>query len=447
MGRRQIEIERALLAQGMPPRQAAETAARQVMPPRQEREYESFPPPRTVADTSYEGYTDEELATIYRIEAEREMVGQPYSQSRQTNVRQALRDRGVESGNGADLNNLESAAAPLDVEPMAGSSASLLAARESEAAANWEARGPEYAARTKEYTDKYGMVGTPGAAPLTTEQQGARRNREMREREARHTPYEEDSRIRRLAERAGIPVAQAAAMVQAGYDEYAEAKNSEPWTVAGVDNTTERPDFEQMSYAHRGLRMAGDTRRQQDKADRQQAVIRRRMAQTNPLEYMNRDDISDWNRMVTANQLLGPRGYRGATPLDVDQAREQALALQESRRGLGQGFQQPTPTQQAAADAIAEAKRREVTDPRLLAREAAGRGEFNHPDIADAAERIVSRDYSAVTAFGNTSGFLDDEVAEAAQKLTDETGVPLEQSLVIMRRIQQERMRNFHLSP
>jgi hypothetical protein len=94
MGRRQIEIERALLAQGMPPRQAAETAARQVMSPSQEREYESFPPPRTVADTSYEGYTDEELATIYRIEAEREMVGQPYSQSRQTNVRQALRDRG-----------------------------------------------------------------------------------------------------------------------------------------------------------------------------------------------------------------------------------------------------------------------------------------------------------------------------------------------------------------
>jgi hypothetical protein len=49
---------------------------------------------------------------------------------------------------------------------------------------------------------------------------------------------------------------------------------------------------------------------------------------------MNRDDISNWNRMVTANQLLGPRGYRGATPLDVDQAREQAKAAIQGRLAM-----------------------------------------------------------------------------------------------------------------
>jgi hypothetical protein len=406
MGRRQLEIERELIAQGMDPRDAAAVAARSVM----------------------------------------------------------------SAGNGAEVDNLEAAATPLSVEPLLGSPsgagrmappqsarvyqddptmglAGVLAGREAAQETRDAARAAMYGQRTKEYVDEYGMIGAPGAAPLTQEQYDAREERKLREAEARHTPYEEDARIARLAERAGIPVEQAAAMVQSGYNAYAKQTNSQPWTVAGVTNTTERPDFEQMAYAHRALRQAGDTQRQADLAERKQAVIRRRMAQSNPLEYMNRPDISDWNRMIVANQLLGPRGYRGATPLDVDQAREQALALQQSRMALGEGFQSRTPTQQAAADAIAEAKRREVTDPRLLAREAAGRGEFNHPDIADAAERIVSRDYSAVTAFGNTSGFMDDEVTAAAQKLTDETGVPLEQSLVIMRRIQQERMRNFHLSP
>jgi hypothetical protein len=404
MGRRQLEIERELIAQGMDPRDAAAVAARNVMPV---------------------------------------------------------------SGNGADLDNLDGAAAPLSVESELGGPAGriappqservyrddptmgmegMLAAREAAQALRDAERAATYNQRTKEYVDEYGMIGTPGAAPLNQDQRDAREALKLREAEARHTPYQEDARIARLAERAGMPVAQAAAMVQAGYNDYAKQMNAQPWTVAGVNNTTERPDFEQMAYAHRALRQAGDTQRQADLAERKQAVIRRRMAQTNPLEYMNRDDISDWNRMVAADQMLR-RGYRGATPLDVDQAREQALALQQSRMALGEGFQSRTPTQQAAADAMAEAKRREVTDPRLLAREAAGRGEFSHPDIADAAERIVSRDYSRVTAFGNTSGFMDDEVTAAAQKLTDETGVPLEQSLVIMRRIQQERMRNFHLSP
>jgi hypothetical protein len=324
VGRRQIEIERSLLAQGMPPRQAAELAARQVMPAPQEREYESFPPARTVADTSYDGYTDEELSTIYGIESEREMTGQPYSQSRQTNVRQALRDRGT-----AGLDNLEAAATPLEVDPMAG----MVAAREAAAAANWDARGTEYAARTQAYTDQYGMQGTPGAAPLNTEQHSARRNREMREREARHTPYEEDARIRRLARRAGIPERQAAAMVQQGYDEYAAGQNSEPWTVAGVDNTTERPEFAQMSYAHRALRQAGNERKDAELAARQQALVRTRQAQTNPLEYMNRRDISEWNQMVAADQMLR-RGYRGATPLDVDEAREQARAAIQGRLAM-----------------------------------------------------------------------------------------------------------------
>ncbi len=386
IGRRQLEIEQSLLAQGMPPRQAAEMAARQVMPAPQEREYESFPPPRKVADPAYEGYSDEELATIYGIEAERAMVGQPYSKSRQTNVRQELRLRGLEAGNGADLDNLAAAATEFGVEPefggaregyMPGSSASILAAREAAAKADWEARGRYYGARAKEYTEKYGMVGTPGAAPLTDAQIANREQRKQSEydlavaQRGRPDFYEE----RRRAE-AGLP--------PAAFEDPAKP------TIKELERAAYRQRYDQ---------------RQADLDARQQAVVRRRMAQTNPLEYMNRDDISDWNRMVTADQLLR-RGYRGATPLDVDQAREQALALQESRRGLGQGFQQPTPAQQRAQNAQADAAEAEAADvtytsargivgqyaadkswTNFLSRVTSGGTDFHDPTVFTAAER------------------------------------------------------------
>jgi hypothetical protein len=317
MGRRQLEIERDLIAQGMDPRDATAVAARNVMPA---------------------------------------------------------------SGNGAELDNLDGAATPLSVESELGGPAGrvappqservyrddptmglagVLAAREEAQAIRDAERAAIYGQRHQEYVDEYGMVGTPGAAPLTQDQQDARAARTLREAEARHTPYAEDARIARLAERAGIPVAQAAAMVQAGYDDYAKQKNAQPWTVAGVNNTTEVPDFAQMAYAHRALRQAGDTQRQAELAERKQAVIRRRMAQSNPLEYMNRDDISDWNRMVTADQLLR-RGYRGATPLDVQEGREQAAAAIQGRLAMQPGSAQPSAAQDRLADARASAAEREA---------------------------------------------------------------------------------------
>jgi hypothetical protein len=318
IGRRQLEIERDLIAQGMDPRDASAVAARNVMPA---------------------------------------------------------------SGNGAELDNLDGAATPLSVESELGGPArriappqdarvyrddptmgmaGMLAAREEAQAMRDAERAAMYDQRTQEYVTEYGMKGTPGAEPLTADQEDARRNLRLREAEARHTPYQEDARIARLAERAGMPVAQAAAMVQAGYNDYAKQMNTQPWTVAGVNNTTERPDFEQMAYAHRALRQAGDTQRQADLAERKQAVIRRRMAQSNPLEYMNRDDISDWNRMIVANQLLGPRGYRGATPLDVEGAHNAQLTQLGLRVAQGQGFQQPSAAQDRLADARASEAEREA---------------------------------------------------------------------------------------
>jgi hypothetical protein len=436
MGRRQIEIERALLARGMPPRQAAETAARQVMPPRQEREYESFPPPRTVADTSYEGYTDEELATIYRIEAEREMVGQPYSQSRQTNVRQALRDRGLESGNGADVDNLAGAATAFGMEPDLGGSVSQRGFSEWANATPGTERQARYAPAEYEQFREGARQDIQDRARADAEKYGTGpddNGRRARMDLAALTPDQETNRADRAESEDRVRRLQRGDFYE---DRLAVDGGTEPPEQAGPRSPAERAAFRQRYAA-----------RQEELASRKQALIRTRQAQTNPLEYMNRDDIGEWNRMIVANRFLAPRGYRGATPLDVDQAREQAKAAIQGRLAMQPGGAQPTAAQQAAQDAIAEAKRREVTDPRLLAREAAERGEVTHPDLLDRAEAIVARDYSRVTAFGNTSGFLDNEVVEAAEKLQLETGVPLDQALVIMRRIQAERMRNLHLSP
>jgi hypothetical protein len=372
------------------------------------------------------------------------------------------------AGNGADLDNLDGAAADLVVEDILGGPlsrpsvpqservfkddptgglAGVVAAREAAADANWAERGEYYDAKEQEQAELYGPYGDPSA--VNNQQQMNRDRVAQGEARVRHNPRQEEARIRRLADRAGIPYAEAEAMVQAGYDREADRMKmpaDSRWDVAAPGNPTALPEFSTFSEAHKDLRQLGSDRRAAEKAARQQAVQRTRQAQTNPLEYMNLNDIGDWNRMVAADRMLG-RGYRGATPLDVDEATQQALALQESRRAITEGLRPQTPAQTRAADAVAESKRREVTDPRILAREAVERGEFNHPDLIDRAEAIVSRDYSRVTAFGNTSGFLDDEVAEAAQKLTDETGLPLEQSLEIMRRIQQDRMKNFHLSP
>ena len=65
------------------------------------------------------------------------------------------------------------------------------------------------------------------------------------------------------------------------------------------------------------LRTRGDALRGADKAARNEARIRRAQALQNPLEYLSRDDISDWNRMVAADAMLRG-GYRGATPLDIE---------------------------------------------------------------------------------------------------------------------------------
>lgn len=187
------------------------------------------------------------------------------------------------------------------------------------------------------------------------------------------------------------------------------------------------------------LRLLGNSRRAADKAARQQAVVRRAQAQYNPMEYMNRGDINDWQRMVTANRLLGPRGYRGATPLDVNQAAETALALREQRLATGEGFQPRSPQEQE----LLQQRIDEQKPVAVRAQEQASRGRVNHPDVLQYADDLVNQHYSSRPGvLGVSSYFTDNEVALAAARLSQDLDISEEQALQILRRIQQDRNRN-----
>lgn len=149
--------------------------------------------------------------------------------------------------------------------------------------------------------------------------------RELQEREDR-------MRIQRLAQRAGYTPDSAAVM----------ATSKEP------------PNLDL-------LRAQGAARQEAAKAERRAAVVRRAQARYNPLEYMNRPDVDDWSKMVAADALLR-RGHQGATPLDVDQATQTALALREQRMALGAGFQPRTPEEQKIIQDKAAAEQRQ-NDP------------------------------------------------------------------------------------
>ena len=296
-------------------------------------------------------------------------------------------------GNGADIDNLAAAATPVVMDAGLGvpqservfkddptqGLAGVLAAREAAAARNWEERGAHYgnpdpAARGMVRTlnpetgeigysvahpaDTETAIGGPGrpgwrpdlSGPVTDTATGqpipgtTKYVRQMRQgpdgEVAVYAPSpalqqevqqrEGRQRIRRLATRAGFT----------------------PESAAFMSTSGEPQNLDQ-------LRAMGDARRDVAMAARQQAVIRRAQAQSNPLEYMNRSDVSDWNKMVAADAMLR-RGYRGATPLDVEQAAETAKALQQQRMALGQGFQQPSEAQVRGANAAADAKEAEV---------------------------------------------------------------------------------------
>jgi hypothetical protein len=176
----------------------------------------------------------------------------------------------------------------------------------------------------------------------------------------RRARVDEESRIRRLARRAGITPAQARQMVQAGYDEQNIGH------VIGKTNTY--PDFDQRRQAYMTLREAGSGYQDARLAERQAEVVRRAQERYNPMATLS----PEWRDFVMAERLLRDPRMAGASPNDI-RAREldtatrlAASAVQQSIRGGIAGQQM-----QMMADRQAEQR---MIDLRTKAAEAAQPG-------------------------------------------------------------------------
>lgn len=419
----QLALERALIRQGMHPREAERTAAKNTLNYRQARAREGTP-----RDAEGRPLLSEDEAAF---DAQMAMaMGQD-----------------VSYGNGAEVDNLEAAGTPIVMERelVPGSSEAVLAAREAEAARDWEERGkyygdpdptargmaPTYHPETGEvgYSVAYPMPNADGEIPTGAPGRPGQRpdlrrpvidtatgqpipgshkydkqlrdgpdglvevyapspefKAELQEREARN-------RTRRLATRAG-------------YDPVKAAEMATSDTPVNLDQ----------------LRAMGDARRDAEKAERQQAVIRRAQARYNPMEYLNRDDVNEWQRMVAADSMLR-RGYRGATPLDVEGAHNKQLTELGLRVAQGQGFQQLTPEQRQLVEIkAAEAERGVPAEERAAKyRDAPA----VHPSEVDMVDSYVSDMYSGQSnwALGGTiTSFTAEEQQATVDWLVNEKG-------------------------
>lgn len=307
--------------------------------------------------------------------------------------------------------------------------------------------------------------GSPYLPPdkWTPEQASARVARKQSEVRQANMGYAHNQRIRSLADALGVSEDVAAAAYEA---EMAKIDDTTQMDVPPLGSTPPSPGQRRpgsyyspgqlresqdmltpagighvMQQAKRAIladasRNGAVDRRQAQKEYAREAVIRRAQAKQNPLEYLGREDINDWQRMAMAEQFL--RQPQSVTPLSVQAANNAQLTQLGLRVATGQGFQQPLPEQR-------ERLRQQIDSEKpvqIRAQEQAAAGRLNHTDVMQHANSIVDRLYSRATFMGNTSDFTDNEVDLATQKLADDLGVDYEAAKPIMQRIQEERRQN-----
>jgi len=98
----------------------------------------------------------------------------------------------------------------------------------------------------------------------------------------------------------------------------------------------------------------------------------------------------------------------------------------------------------AAAQAQAAQQQVDAAKPvQVRAQEHVAAGQLNHPDVFQHADDIVNTHYSSRPGMlGVSSRFTDNEVMLGAQRLADDTGMPIAEAEKIMRRVQADRNRN-----
>lgn len=397
-------------------------------------------------------YTPEQLAH-YReqIRRSKELMsnGMSPEEAEMEAAKQMIAERrkaaaSISAGNGADIDNLAGAATPLAVEPTVGrlapaqedrvfaddptgGNASILAARAAADAerAAWynspEGPGGSAAADTERWYQTFGDARTPETRANMTPVQVAARNAQVKkEQQLRQRPEYLAMQARRLADRTGRPETEVLAMLESVGD--------------GED-----ADFGSREEAVTFLNAEARDLQRADLARRQQAVVRRRMAQTNPLEYIQRNDVDDWGKYVAANAMLGNRGPQ-TDPFEVEKFVAAARAQQEARMATGAGGRNLTPEQAEIAQEAARRKMRQDMTPRERAEDAvrSGLGPFAEA-VLNYAEGIVDTHYSQRIPGASTTPFSDEEIAPAAELLAQDLNMPLADAMQTMRRLQQQR--------
>lgn len=190
--------------------------------------------------------------------------------------------------------------------------------------------------------------------------------------------------------------------------------------------------------ANEGARQAAAAKREE--AWRSQMMLAGRNPAKNAVNAynaLNDPNTNDWQRAVMANALRPD--MNNTTPMDVAAAHNAQLTQLGLRVAMGQGFQPMDPTQQELLQQKVDAGK----PLQVRAREAVAAGQASHPDVQQYADDLVHQHYSSRPGvLGVSTHFTDNEVMIAAQRLADDTGLPIAEAEKLLRRIQQDRNRN-----
>lgn len=134
----------------------------------------------------------------------------------------------------------------------------------------------------------------------------------------------------------------------------------------------------------------GVDRRAKQKAEARDIITRRAQLRNNPMEYLGRDDLNDWQRMVAARALVGSAGF---TPIEM-QAQQNKMLQQLGERFLQGGGGRPLDPAQAAAIA-AQTQRQQSELPIEEQVSLHVKDDAVHPSELQHADEYVGRMYSS----------------------------------------------------
>jgi hypothetical protein len=247
---------------------------------------------------------------------------------------------------------------------------------------------------------KYGT-----GSDLNPTQQQARMDLRDADDRRRHQPHVEEQRIARMAQRAGVTMAEARKMVNDGYQSAGASRQMHPDSrmVVGQPNDSPPPSSDYARDAYQDLRDAGTDRRSAALNARNTEVAKRAQLLLNPMSYLAREDITPDQRQVVTARMTPPRGRSGDPRIavaEINAAAETTRITAEREARINQ--QQWAEKTRIAAEAAAVARAAEA---------AAAANTF-------AAEQAKLDREARVTA--QEAARTEADAARAEQKLADE---------------------------